>query len=89
MSPSDRPIYTQASYVTRELFQSVGITVNFQQMDWGSLVTRRTNRNPTDKGGWSAYNTALDGVTSANPGGNQSAGLPAISGRATHILASA
>jgi peptide/nickel transport system substrate-binding protein len=70
LSPSDRPVYSAVSYVTRELFQTIGLTVDFQAMDWGSLVARRTNRNPTDKGGWSAFITALDGVTVSNPGGN-------------------
>ena len=70
LSPSDRPLYSQVSHVARELFQTVGLTVDFQQIDWGSVVTRRTSQNPTDKGGWSAFITALDGVTVSNPGGN-------------------
>jgi peptide/nickel transport system substrate-binding protein len=70
LSPSDRPVYSAVSYVTRELFQKLGLTVDFQAMDWGSVVTRRTSQNPTDKGGWSAFITALDGLTVSNPGGN-------------------
>jgi peptide/nickel transport system substrate-binding protein len=70
LSASDRPVYSQVSQVTRALFAAVGLTVDFQSMDWGSVVTRRTSQNPTDKGGWSAFITALDGVTVSNPGGN-------------------
>jgi peptide/nickel transport system substrate-binding protein len=70
LSPSDRPVYSQVSYVARELFQKIGLTVDFQQIDWGSVVARRTSQNPTDKGGWSAFITALDGLTVSNPGGN-------------------
>ncbi len=70
LSATDRPVYSQVSHVTRARFQTLGLTVDFQQIDWGSLVTRRTNQNPTDKGGWSAFTTALDGVTASNPGGN-------------------
>jgi peptide/nickel transport system substrate-binding protein len=70
MSPSDRPVYSAVAQVTRDLFQSIGLTVDFQAMDWGSLITRRTSRSPTDKGGWSAFITALDGVTVSNPGGD-------------------
>jgi peptide/nickel transport system substrate-binding protein len=70
LSASDRPVYSQVSQVTRALFEAVGLTVDFQSMDWGSVVTRRTSQNPTDKGGWSAFITALDGVTVSNPGGN-------------------
>src|ERR1700677_1235509 len=70
LSPSDRPVYSAVSQVTRALFQALGLTVDFQAMDWGSVVTRRTSKNPTDKGGWSAFITALDGVAVSNPGGN-------------------
>jgi peptide/nickel transport system substrate-binding protein len=70
LSPSDRPVYSQVSYVAREMFQKIGLTVDFQQIDWGSVVARRTSQNPTDKGGWSAFITALDGLTVSNPGGN-------------------
>jgi peptide/nickel transport system substrate-binding protein len=70
LSPSDRPVYSQMSQVARELFHKLGLNVDFQQMDWGSVVTRRGNRNPVDDGGWSTFNSALDGVTASNPGGN-------------------
>jgi len=70
LSPSDRPLYSQVSFVARDLFQKIGLTVDFQQIDWGSVVQRRTSQSPTDKGGWSAFITALDGVTVSNPGGN-------------------
>jgi peptide/nickel transport system substrate-binding protein len=70
LSPSDRPVYSAVSNVTRELFQAIGLTVDFQAMDWGSLIQRRASQSPADKGGWSAFNTALDGVTVSNPGGN-------------------
>jgi peptide/nickel transport system substrate-binding protein len=56
--------------VARDLFQMLGLSVDFQVMDWGTVVTRRSTQNPTDKGGWSAFITALDGVTVSNPGGN-------------------
>ena len=70
LSASDRPVYSQISFVARDLFQKLGMTVDFQAMDWGTVVTRRTSKNPIDKGGWSAFITALDGVTVSNPGGN-------------------
>jgi peptide/nickel transport system substrate-binding protein len=70
LSPSDRPVYSAVAYVARELFQNIGLTVDFQPMDWGSVITRRTSQSPADKGGWSAFITALDGVTVSNPGGD-------------------
>ncbi|MGE0225259.1 MAG: ABC transporter substrate-binding protein, partial [Acetobacteraceae bacterium] len=70
LSPSDRPVYNQMSQVARELFLKLGLNVDFQPMDWGSVVARRANRGPVDQGGWSTFNTALDGMTINNPGSN-------------------
>ena len=39
-------------------------------MDWGSVIARRTSRNAVEQGGWSTFNTALDGMTIDNPGSN-------------------
>ena len=58
------------SQVARALLVELGFNVDFQQTDWGTLVSRRASRNPVAQGGWSTFNTALDGVTINNPGGN-------------------
>ena len=70
LSPSDRAAYSQMSQVARALLVELGFNVDFQQTDWGTLVSRRASRNPVAQGGWSTFNTALDGVTINNPGGN-------------------
>ena len=70
LSPSDRPVYSQMSQVARELFLNLGLNVDFQPMDWGSVIARRASRNAVDQGGWSTFNTALDGMTINNPGSN-------------------
>ncbi len=68
MAPSDQPALTQMSQVARELFESIGLKVDYQVMDWGSVVTRRVNQNPLDQGGWGAFITVMSPLTSANPG---------------------
>jgi peptide/nickel transport system substrate-binding protein len=68
IAPSDQPAIFQVAQVTRELFIKIGLKVDFQVIDWGSLVTRRTNQGPADKGGWSAFNTSWGGLTVSNPG---------------------
>jgi peptide/nickel transport system substrate-binding protein len=70
LSPSDRPAYSQMSQVARELFLKLGLNVDFRPMDWGSLIARRTSRNAAEQGGWSTFNSALDGMTISNPGSN-------------------
>ena len=70
LSPSDRPVYSQVSQVARDLFLKLGLNVDFEPMDWGTVISRRTSRNAVDQGGWSTFTTALDGMTINNPGSN-------------------
>ena len=68
IAPSDQPAIMQLAQVTRELFQNVGLNVDYQVMDWGSVMTRRANQNPPAQGGWNAFNTLWGGLTVSNPG---------------------
>ncbi len=68
MSPTDQPTLKQMSEVARELFQSIGLKVDLQAMDWGSVVARRASQNPLNQGGWGAFITVMSPLTSANPG---------------------
>ncbi len=68
LSPSDNPAQAQLSQVARELFQNVGLDVDYQVMDWGSLVARRANQAPPDKGGWAAFASIASGFTASGPG---------------------
>ncbi len=68
LAPSDQPAQQQLSQMARELFESVGLKVDYQVMDWGSLVARRTNQGPPDKGGWAAFASIASGFTASGPG---------------------
>ena len=68
LAPSDQPAQGQLSQMARELFESVGIKVDYQTMDWGSLVARRANQGPPDKGGWAAFTSIASGFTASGPG---------------------
>lgn len=68
MAPTDQHAQSQMSQVARELFQSIGLKVDYQAMDWGSVVTRRANQNPINQGGWGAFITVMSPLTAANPG---------------------
>ena len=48
----------------------LGLNVDFQQMDWGSVVARRTSREPVAQGGWSCFITQIEGVAACTPGGD-------------------
>ncbi len=44
--------------ITADLLTKLGMIVDLQEMDWGTLLHRRTSREPLDKGGWSIFHTA-------------------------------
>jgi peptide/nickel transport system substrate-binding protein len=55
MHPTDQVYYDAMSAVAIAAFRSVGIVVEEQSTDWGTIVERRTSKEPLDKGGWSVF----------------------------------
>jgi len=70
ISASDQPIVQSQSLLTTELLRTLGLNVELQAGDWGTLITRRTSKEPIDKGGWSIFHTWLVGPDLLNPGVN-------------------
>ncbi len=68
MSPTDQPLLTQLCQVTNSLFKAVGLNVEYQSMDWGTLVSRRAKMDPPDQGGWNSFCTTWAGLSVSNPG---------------------
>ena len=58
MHPADHVYYGALAAVAIAAFQRVGINLDVQTMDWGTVVQRRTSMEPLDKGGWSIYPTS-------------------------------
>jgi peptide/nickel transport system substrate-binding protein len=72
ISPADVPELSQLSKVGAEQLRRAGMNVDFQEMDFGTLVRRRGNQAPPDKGGWNAFFTLIDrSIPNTNPFGNQ------------------
>lgn len=53
--------------VTADLMKRLGLNVEYASMDWGTLVSRRTSKEPPEKGGWNAFCTTYEGLTVADP----------------------
>jgi peptide/nickel transport system substrate-binding protein len=68
MSPSDQPPLVPLAQVTRDLFQRLGLNVDYVSMDWGTLVARRAKQDPPDQGGWNVFCTTWGGLSVSNPG---------------------
>jgi len=67
MAPSDQPALSQMSEVARELFQRIGLKVNYQAMDWSTLIQRRASKAPPAQGGWNIFLTNATATGVENP----------------------
>ena len=67
ISPSDYPQIGPLGQVTADRLARIGMNVDLQEMDWGSVVQRRTSREPVDKGGWSIFHTTGSSPGYSNP----------------------
>ena len=52
---SDQPFYNAATLIVADSFRKVGIAIDDQVMDWGTVLQRRSSKAPLDKGGWSLF----------------------------------
>ncbi len=52
---TDQPFYNAATLVVADTLQKAGLNIDDQAMDWGTVLQRRTSREPLDKGGWSLF----------------------------------
>lgn len=68
LAPSDQPALAALGEVGHDLLRKLGMTVDFRISDWGTLVQRRSSREPADKGGWSMFHTTWNGLDGINPG---------------------
>jgi peptide/nickel transport system substrate-binding protein len=57
VSATDQSIVHSQALITTELLKSAGLNVQLDANDWGTLITRRTSKEPVDRGGWSIFHT--------------------------------
>ena len=67
LAPMDYPQLGTFGIVTADLFKRVGLNVDFQPMDWGTMIQRTASREPVEKGGWSLFHTSGSMVSMVNP----------------------
>ena len=67
MHPTDPASYDAVCHVAEGAFQRVGLNVEVQTTDWGTVTQRRSSKEPLDKGGWSVFPSGFPPVDYANP----------------------
>jgi peptide/nickel transport system substrate-binding protein len=53
--------------VTADLLKQLGMNVDYQALDWGTVGQRRASKEPIDKGGWNIFHTWHAGADCVNP----------------------
>ena len=64
---TDIHVMNQAAQVIAQNLRQVGFNVQLASSDWGGVVTRRSNKNPPDQGGWNVFFTWGGGNSTASP----------------------
>jgi peptide/nickel transport system substrate-binding protein len=66
----DQPVAHSQALVVSDEMKKLGLNVEIQSMDWGTLVTRRAIKEPLDKNGWSIFATGWVGADLLDPAVN-------------------
>jgi peptide/nickel transport system substrate-binding protein len=67
MGATDFPIIDALVNVGVDMMKQVGVNVDYQAVDWGTVVQRRAKKDPPDKGGWNVFFTYWAGLDNFNP----------------------
>ena len=67
LQPVDYLIYSNAAQVTVSLLRAAGVNAEAVASDWSTVLARRGNRGPVDKGGWNIFHTGTGGNGASNP----------------------
>jgi peptide/nickel transport system substrate-binding protein len=70
LSPTDQSILKQECNVCADMLKQAGMNVDYQEMDWGTVVQRRAMMDSPDKGGWNLFITGWSGLDQSNPVGH-------------------
>jgi peptide/nickel transport system substrate-binding protein len=72
LAATDFPAINALCEVSADMLRKAGINLDYQAMDWGTVIVRRNKQDPPDQGGWNAHCTYTGGYDCLNPGSNPS-----------------
>ncbi len=65
--PTDLPSLNAMSQIAADMFRKVGINLDYQALDWGTVLPRLANKESLDKGGWSVWCNYIPGIIAVTP----------------------
>jgi peptide/nickel transport system substrate-binding protein len=76
MQPTDQPVLKAVTEVAVQRLKEIGLNLDVQAMNWGTLVGRRAKMDPPEAGGWNLFFTWTFGLDLANPLANAALAAP-------------
>ncbi len=70
MVSGDYPNLSALSEVGADMMRKIGLNVDYQTVDWGTVQQRRVKKDPVQNGGWSTFFTGFEGSDQSNPAGH-------------------
>ena len=71
IAPTELTGIRALSLIGAEQMRRAGLNVDRQEMEFGTVVKRRTSQSPPDKGGWNVFFTMIDrSIPNIHPFGN-------------------
>jgi len=70
LNPTDQPTINAHGVLVADLLRRIGMNVDQQDLDWGTVVQRRISKNPVESGGWSIACTNWPAISIDNPATN-------------------
>ena len=80
LQANDFPLLKALSEVAGDMMARAGMNVDVVAADWGTIGARRANKEPVERGGWSAFTSGFSGAGMLDPVANL--GLRATGARA-------
>ncbi len=70
INPTDIASINAHGVLLADLLRRIGMNVDLQDLDWGTVVQRRVSKNPVERGGWSIACTSWQAISIDNPATN-------------------
>ncbi len=70
MVPTDYPIMKGATDVVADTLRRAGMAVDYQALDWGTVIQRRASKKEPGQGGWNAFCTSFSADDLYSPATN-------------------
>ena len=70
LDATDFPALHAIALVGADTMKKIGLNVDLQETDWGTITQRFSSHEPVEKGGWSCWTNFMFGIAGINPANN-------------------